>query len=165
MGRRAGFRSTAGRRGVAGRRRGGRALPLLAAALLAGAPAGCREEEPPRTRLRSPAAAGEAREPLPGTPERPLVATLDEWRVYIDPHDVDAGRHEFLVVNAGIYEHAFVVEGRGRQWRTPNIVPGGQARLAVDLAPGIYVLYCPIEDEHGDHSEMGMRTTLEVGEE
>ncbi len=124
---------------------------------------GCEADESPRRQLRTPAAEHQA-PPAPYTPQSPIVVTLDEWRIYLDPYDVDAGHHEFLVVNEGLQPHAFVVEGGGQQWRTPTIAPGDQANLAANLEPGMYVLYCPLENELGDHSEMGMRATLEVGE-
>jgi hypothetical protein len=34
--------------------------------------------------------------------------------------------------------------------------------LTVTLEPGTYEIYCNMETEHGEHAELGMRTTFTV---
>ena len=150
---------------AAKRRRTPASLLIATASFFALAITACETDEPPRRELRTPAA--EAPSPLPGpeTPHTPIVVTLSEWEIFLEPHEPRAGRHEFLVVNDGLYPHAFVVERGEERWETSPIPPGGQATLVTDLSEGTYTLYCPIEDEHGDHSEKGMRTTLDIGPE
>lgn len=86
--------------------------------------------------------------------------TLREWAVELAQDTVPAGSAVFVARNAGQFEHAFAIEIEGTQLETLPIPPGAEARLAVDLTPGTYTIYCPIND--GGHREQGMEATLVV---
>ena len=54
------------------------------------------------------------------------------------------------------------MEGGGIEEETSKIAPQQNAFLSVELRAGTYELYCPIEDTHGKHESLGMRTTIVV---
>ncbi|MGQ0560911.1 MAG: cupredoxin domain-containing protein [Gemmatimonadota bacterium] len=91
-----------------------------------------------------------------------IHVVLREWSVNPARDTLDAGRILFHVMNEGQYEHALEVEGGGIEEETDHIQPGQTATLEVNLQPGTYELYCPVEDTHGKHEELGMRTTVVV---
>lgn len=73
---------------------------------------------------------------------------------------VAAGTVTFVVDNAGALAHALAVSGSGvSESHTSTIPPGGTARLTVNLQPGSYELWCPIDK----HKKLGMDTHLQVG--
>ncbi|MGH3071211.1 MAG: cupredoxin domain-containing protein [Gaiellaceae bacterium] len=78
------------------------------------------------------------------------------------PADVSveaAGETTFTLTNDGGEEHALEIEGNGLEEETDDVPPGESATLTVELEPGEYELYCPIEN----HRELGMEGTLVVG--
>ena len=78
-------------------------------------------------------------------------------------HDtMAAGPTVFVARNTGQYQHALEIEIEGTELETGPIPAGAEARLALDLWPGTYTVYCPVNDEHGNHRERGMRATLVV---
>jgi uncharacterized cupredoxin-like copper-binding protein len=91
-----------------------------------------------------------------------FAATLSEWSVQAPTDTVVAGRYQFLAANAGRYTHALEVEGNEAEVETAHIAPRASAQVTVDLRPGIYELYCPIEDSLGVHKDRGMTRTLVV---
>ena len=78
----------------------------------------------------------------------------------IDPANptVKAGNVIFAVTNDGQATHALEVEGRGQQFETEDLDPGGSEDLSAELERGTYEWYCPI----GNHREMGMEGELTV---
>ena len=87
-----------------------------------------------------------------------LVAT----EFAFDPADVSvdtAGETTFTVSNEGQFPHALEIDGNGIEERTDEVGPGGSTSLTVDLEPGEYELYCPVDD----HRDQGMEGTLVVG--
>ncbi|HTU15131.1 MAG TPA: cupredoxin domain-containing protein [Solirubrobacterales bacterium] len=68
-----------------------------------------------------------------------------------------AGKSTIDFENASSVPHAVEVEGNGVEEETDTIV-GGKAKLALDLKPGTYEFYCPIDD----HKEEGMKGVLTV---
>ena len=87
-----------------------------------------------------------------------LVAT----EFAFEPADVsvdEGGETTFTVSNEGEFPHALEVEGNGIEEETDTIDPGGSGSVTVDLEPGEYELYCPIDD----HRAQGMEGTLVVG--
>jgi plastocyanin len=80
----------------------------------------------------------------------------------LDPADVRveaSGETTFTLSNEGESEHALEVEGNGVEEETETIAPGDTASVTVDLEPGEYELYCPVDD----HRSRGMEATLVVG--
>ena len=118
-----------------------RVLLLLAVLVLAG----CGSEEGDD----DSASAGE-----------PVQITAKDFE--LDPADVRveaSGETTFTLTNEGESEHALEVEGNGVEEETETIAPGDTASVTVDLEPGEYELYCPVDD----HRSRGMEATLVVG--
>jgi plastocyanin len=135
---------------------------LLVAALGVSA---CEREEENQTIVdgaaADPAMTMPAAEPAAPAADT-LAVELTEWAVRPAADSVNAGRMAFRITNRGQYEHSFEVEGQGMEEETGKIAAGGSALLTVELRPGSYELYCPIDDSHGEHEKLGMRTTLVV---
>lgn len=75
------------------------------------------------------------------------------------PSSASAGPTLFQVTNQGSAVHSLEVEGQGvEKVLDRRLQPGESGRLQVDLQPGTYEVYCPVED----HAERGMRTELRV---
>jgi uncharacterized cupredoxin-like copper-binding protein len=75
------------------------------------------------------------------------------------PTSIQGGMTTFQVTNNGTMEHSFVIEGSDFQESLPfNLQPGETQTLEVDLAPGTYTVYCPVED----HAAQGMSIQIEV---
>jgi hypothetical protein len=69
-----------------------------------------------------------------------------------------AGVIEFFVQNQGTVTHALAVETPHGTVRSDNLSPDATARLKVDLPPGRYTWYCPIDG----HKAKGMSGTIRV---
>ena len=69
-----------------------------------------------------------------------------------------AGKISFGVTNKGTIQHDLAVEGGGQEKKTPLIDAGKQAKLAVDLKPGKYKLYCTVPG----HEQLGMKAEVTV---
>ena len=70
-----------------------------------------------------------------------------------------AGKVTFTVTNNGQETHVLEVEGNGVEEKTDSIAPGDSGTLAVDLQPGEYEFYCPIDG----HRAQGMEGKIVVG--
>jgi uncharacterized cupredoxin-like copper-binding protein len=87
---------------------------------------------------------------------------LTETEFKIDPAQLQvtkSGVIEFDVQNEGGVTHALEVEGNGVEEETEDIPAGQNASLKVELDPGSYELYCPIDG----HKDKGMTGDLNVG--
>jgi uncharacterized cupredoxin-like copper-binding protein len=82
---------------------------------------------------------------------------LIEYQIHL-PQSVPAGRVAFNVENGGKEDHAFEIEGHGVHEKTQVLKRGNTAALEVNLAPGTYTVYCPVNG----HKDKGMKTTLVV---
>jgi plastocyanin len=94
-----------------------------------------------------------------------LRVAFGEWTVVPEAQAIRRGRVTFVVVNRGRYAHGFRVSAAdegGHGTRTRVLRPGEQATLTMTVAAGTYELECFVEDEHGDHEDLGMRALLEV---
>ncbi|HYU60059.1 MAG TPA: cupredoxin domain-containing protein [Solirubrobacterales bacterium] len=87
---------------------------------------------------------------------------ISETEFKLDPSDVKdvkAGSVTFDVTNDGETTHSLEVEGNGVEEELPDdLAPGDSGELTVDLDPGTYTMYCPIDDHRG----MGMEGTITV---
>jgi uncharacterized cupredoxin-like copper-binding protein len=97
--------------------------------------------------------------PPPSASDEEVTVHLVDHEIHM-PSTVPAGLVVFAIENAGESEHAFEVEGQGIEEEVGPLAPGDTGRLEVELAPGTYEVYCPIED----HAEKGMRLELTVTE-
>lgn len=116
----------------------------------------------------APALESGAAQPADGTTLPPddadlaaVEATLAEWSVTLSQDSVPAGALAFNVRNTGSMVHRFEVEGNGEEWASEDINPGDEVTMSLNLAPGVYEVYCPIEDGQS-HQARGMTTTLRV---
>lgn len=87
----------------------------------------------------------------------PHEVHLIEYAIHM-PQSVPAGRVAFNVENGGKENHAFEIEGNGVHQQTDTLSRGNTASLEVELKPGTYTVYCPVNG----HKDKGMRTTLTV---
>lgn len=88
-------------------------------------------------------------------------ATLTEWDIELAADTLQPGQVVFQIRNDGEYDHAFEVEGAGEEWET-DVGVGEDETLEVTLETGTYEVYCPLDDEHGNHEQLGMSTRLVV---
>jgi plastocyanin len=112
-------------------------------------PAGCGSDDNGETAGDTAAAGGKS-----------VALTATEYT--FDPADVTvdaAGKVTFTVTNDGQETHALEVEGNGIEEETDSIAAGDSGTLTVDLEPGEYEFYCPVDG----HREQGMEGTLVVG--
>lgn len=82
---------------------------------------------------------------------------LIEYEIHM-PQALPAGRLAFNVENGGKEDHAFEIEGNGVHQQTNVLKRGDTTALEVNLAPGTYTVYCPVDG----HKDKGMRRTLTV---
>jgi uncharacterized cupredoxin-like copper-binding protein len=77
------------------------------------------------------------------------------------PASVPAGRRTFRIVNEGEHPHNFEIEGQGIERKLPNDLRTGEnGTLEVDLQPGTYRVYCPVND-HATKHNMEMQLTVQ----
>ena len=88
--------------------------------------------------------------------------TLNEWSIGIQSDTLPAGELTFRVVNSGTMHHVLEVEGQGIERETQPLDAGARAELTVNLKPGTYELYCPLEGPQGKHASLGMRREIVV---
>ena len=123
---------------------GGTAPPTASGGAGGPAPTATRSTGP-----ASPTAAGGAS----------VDVTLSEYHIDM-PQSVPAGTVSFTVANAGSTAHNFEIEGNGvEKTCAANLHPGETKTLQVDLKPGSYEVYCPVDN----HKGMGMKLDLKVG--
>jgi uncharacterized cupredoxin-like copper-binding protein len=85
---------------------------------------------------------------------------LSEFKVDM-PTTLHAGTVMFRVTNAGTIAHSFEIDGQGISKRVEGTLsPGQSATLQVDLKPGSYEAFCPVDG----HRDQGMRATVTVGQ-
>lgn len=102
--------------------------------------------------------SGFVRDPTMVQGEERVEVTLDDFVIEM-PDAVPAGFVVFETVNRGTNEHSFEVEGNGVHEELPDPVqPGNTMELTLQLEPGTYRVYCPVED----HAERGMEKTITV---
>lgn len=83
---------------------------------------------------------------------------LTEYSIKVSP-TIPSGHQTLTVVNAGKEAHGLAIEGDGHHYKLPEpIHPGDRGTLVVELKPGSYTVYCPVDN----HKGKGMVTTVEV---
>lgn len=94
-------------------------------------------------------------------PVQVIDVALLEW-VIDAPAEIRAGQVNFVVTNEGAESHRLVIESGGAVVAelAEAIGPDQSAVLQVTLAPGEYLLYCPLDE--GAHRMDGMESTLTV---
>ena len=75
------------------------------------------------------------------------------------PGTVKAGMVTFNVTNKGAIPHSLEIQGQGIDQKLPSTLqPGQSGSLQVDLKPGTYMVFCPVDD----HKGAGMMVNLTV---
>ena len=94
-------------------------------------------------------------------PVQIVELVLLEWLIDM-PAETRAGQVNFVVTNEGTEPHRVVIESGGvvAAELTDPLDPGASSVLSAVLAPGEYVVYCPLGD--GEHRAEGMEATLTV---
>lgn len=87
-----------------------------------------------------------------------VQVTLTEFHIAVDPSTIKAGTVRFTVKNQGTVVHAFEVKGNGIDQKSSNLNPGESETMTVDLTPGTYDTWCPIDN----HKNLGMFAQLTV---
>lgn len=93
--------------------------------------------------------------PKPASPTQEVH--LIEYQIHM-PKTLPAGRIGFNVENGGKEDHAFEIEGNGVHQQTTVLKRGDTTALEVNLPPGTYTVYCPVDGHRGK----GMEATLVV---
>ena len=127
---------------------------VLATALLAGCGGDDEEEQPAATAeaTQEPASGG-------GGGETVKVSSPADGALKFDQPELSAkaGKVTFTYNNPSQVPHAFEVEGNGVEEETDTITES-DASVTVDLKPGTYEFYCPVDG----HRQAGMEGTLTV---
>lgn len=82
---------------------------------------------------------------------------LIEYQIHM-PDSIPAGRIAFHIENGGKEDHGFDIEGNGVHQRSAVLKRGDTTSLELNLAPGTYTIYCPVDA----HKDKGMTKTLVV---
>ncbi len=110
----------------------------------------------PKTEAQTVTAAeGSAHSVHPGADQK-VVAKLTEFKIEM-PTTVTAGSTTFTVTNTGSDRHGFEIEGKGIERRL-TLQAGQTKPLQVELKPGTYEVYCPVDG----HKMLGMSRELTV---
>lgn len=96
----------------------------------------------------------------PAAVRRNVDVVLREMEIVM-PRELPAGPTTFKVRNAGTMLHGFEIEGQGieRELEKP-LQPNDQGTLQVDLLPGQYRVWCPLDG----HAGRGMELRLTVAQ-
>ena len=100
------------------------------------------------TSAAPPAAAGAAS----------LTIGETEYKLTPSQGNAKAGSVTITAKNSGAIVHALEVQGAGVTQKTGNIQAGSSATLKVNLKPGTYQMFCPIDG----HKALGMKGTIVV---
>jgi hypothetical protein len=92
-----------------------------------------------------------------------VVATMSEWSIVLNRDTVPSGAVTIAVANEGTVPHALEVTGEfGGRWRSLPVAPGATIRMSMPMSHGTYQIFCPLDNDAGDHSERGEEGTLVV---
>lgn len=95
---------------------------------------------------------------VPGAAVKSLDVQLTEYEIRF-PDTLPAGPQSLHIANAGKENHGLVIEGPNGQQKLPaDLSRGDVADLKVNLVPGTYTVYCPVDGHRGK----GMSRTLIV---
>lgn len=104
--------------------------------------------------------ATETGQEVPSMPDgsEPVQVVLTGFEIRM-PESIPEGVTLFTVRNEGDMEHSFEIEGQGMEKELEqHLQPGEVTTIEVDLMPGEYRVYCPVDD----HADRGMEMTFTV---
>jgi uncharacterized cupredoxin-like copper-binding protein len=108
------------------------------------------------TEMTGTPAADTGNKAMKGGEEVPV--SLMEFAIDM-PDTLTAGPVTFMVTNNGTITHSFSIEGAGLDEELKSeLAPGETGKLKVDLAPGTYEVYCPVDG----HRQQGMELEVTV---
>ena len=82
---------------------------------------------------------------------------LIEYQIRM-PQTLRAGSQTLTIANGGKEQHSFEIEGNGVHAGIKPLSRGDSTTLTVDLPPGTYEVYCPVDG----HKGKGMTATVVV---
>ena len=95
----------------------------------------------------------------PAAMRKNVDVVLREMEIMM-PRTLEAGPTTFQVRNTGTMVHSFEVEGQGIEKKLDQpLQPNEQATLQVDLEPGRYRVYCPVDQHAGRGMELQLIVT------
>lgn len=95
---------------------------------------------------------------IAGSAPPPQSVHLIEYAIHM-PETFSAGQVRFSVENGGKENHNFAIEGPGVATKLPSdLSRGNKGELDVNLQPGTYTVYCPVDGHRGK----GMETKITV---
>lgn len=94
---------------------------------------------------------------VPAATSPSLRVELQEYQIRME-QTLPAGPQKLTLVNSGKEDHAFEIEGNGVHTQSKVLKRGDSQEMTVDLQPGTYTIYCPVDG----HKGKGMRATLTV---
>jgi len=95
---------------------------------------------------------------IPPAAQPEISIELTEYAIHLPP-TIPSGHQTLSVVNSGKEAHSLAIEGGGHAYKLPEpLHRGDRGTLVVELKPGSYTLYCPVDN----HKGKGMQTTVEV---
>ncbi len=150
-------------------------IVLVAALLLIGCPGNQRGEDqsqnsPPKTSTTTANPQAVPEKSIAAPPPNQISGAqtpaaspqievqLSEYEIRM-PESIAAGTQTFHVVDGGHQNHNFAIEGNGVSQKLVNdLTRGDSADMVVNLKPGRYTVYCPVDK----HRARGMERTLTV---
>jgi uncharacterized cupredoxin-like copper-binding protein len=139
-----------------------RRLALIAVVLLlTGCPGNQRGEDfskssPPKTTTTTANPQAMPERTAAAAPE--IQVQLIEYEIRM-PDTLAAGPQTFHVANAGKQNHNFAIEGNNLSTKlSSDLTRGGTNDVTIDLKPGTYTVYCPVDKHRG----RGMQRTITV---
>ena len=95
---------------------------------------------------------------IPAAATASIQVQLIEYEIRM-PDTIPAGPQTFHIANGGHYNHNFAIEGNGVSQKLANdLTRGDTADMNVNLKPGTYTVYCPVDK----HRARGMQRTITV---
>jgi uncharacterized cupredoxin-like copper-binding protein len=119
----------------------------------ASAPTASSTESTPSTDTGSSSSSGGAGSNLKLAADKTGMLKFDT-----DTLDAKAGKVTITMDNPSSVPHAVAVEGNGVDKDGQSVTSGGKSTVSVDLKPGTYEFYCPVDG----HKQAGMKGTLTV---
>ncbi len=117
--------------------------------------------EEPNARALNPPAPAQKELPtstIGGAAPPEIQIELTEYAIRIPPQ-IPAGHQTLTVVNSGKERHSLVLQSDGHEYKLPEpLARGDRGSLNLDLTPGTYNVYCPVDG----HKGKGMSTTVVV---
>jgi uncharacterized cupredoxin-like copper-binding protein len=141
------------------RRNPGSALPAIALAGLALVAAGCGSSSDNKSSSDSGGSSAPAKKTAPSGGGAVVKQVASDFKFSQPNATAKAGKVSIALANKGQTTHAIEIENvNGKDVKSKIIQPGQATALRVDLKPGKYEFYCPVDG----HKQMGMKGELTV---